>query len=621
MKNSIQRQHCAFFAAILLLTCTVASAVQANQANARPLSATQLMHEAQRLSSEKSSLAEATVAARAAMEAGRKGGAMDFTDLEAGVLLVNLLHQQGRYDEARKAAEEQIAYWEQQAASTGSTSRRDPRITNMLGLAIEASMMAGERAEVARLQEKLFTITSPEPGLWSLSPDEPRLRYELADFSMPLLLGKWKLTKFEPAKKRDSSTRLLYTQDLAGSRLSAEISLSYDETQRKYTVSQRQEWLKPYQEQREATAFASAMPDLPFDGLAAVKLGRQEECDGEQCTNIRWTALRGDWRMDIDVMFKSRDETQAVEQMHKLFAALKWQSAPPLFRQRTMAEQTQDMDSTWELPGGWSKAAELAEKALPDAFFPEEVARVQTLIGVSQYRHGDLDAARRSLGLAVPVWESGFTYQLLYSTALDYAADIAYRQSRIQEAVALNRTLIEWQKGDATLGWVVPKDENALVNSWKGIHLPLRVGDYRLRTDTEYRFYYENLQTGAQLGLTVSSAQTSDENLESLLRSFMAEKLGLQAADMHRTKFSPKSAEPGKSQATGQKWEFDVTKLPGDKGAVSDDFVAGVQRKTPIKMAFWIVDREGERSLLRAPITDGEQTRKEANQIAQALSW
>ncbi|PKH15672.1 hypothetical protein BI292_19940 [Pseudomonas sp. 43NM1] len=232
MKNSIRRRHCALFAALLLSTSTAAWAVPADQAKARPPSPAQLMHEAQRLSSE-NSLAEATVAARAAMEAGRKGGAMDFTDLEAGVLLVNLLHQQKRYEEARIAAEEQIAYWEQQAASVGSTNRRDPRITNMLGLAIEASMLAGERAEVVRLEEKLFAAVSPYPGLWRLSPDEPRLRYELADFSMPLLLGRWKLAKFEPAEKREAATLLLYTQELANGRLSAEISLAYDEAQRK----------------------------------------------------------------------------------------------------------------------------------------------------------------------------------------------------------------------------------------------------------------------------------------------------------------------------------------------------------------------------------------------------
>ncbi|MEO8488483.1 hypothetical protein [Pseudomonas sp.] len=578
------------------------------------------MREAQRLSSAKS-LAEATIMAQAAMEAGRKGGAGEYTDLEAGALLVNLLQQQKRYDEARIAAEEQIAYWEQQKAANGSRDERDTRISMMLGRAIEASMMAGERAEVARLQEKLFAVGSPYPGLWRLSQDEPRLRYELADLSMPLLLGQWKLTTFEPAENRESPTRVLYTQESADSHLSAEIFLSYDELQRKKTSSQRQEWLKSYDELREQKARASAMPDLPFDGLTTVKLRRPESCDGEPCTGFFWTALRGDWRMEIDVIFRSRDEAQAVEQVRKLFAALKWESAPQLFRERTMAEQNLDMDSNWNAPGGWAKAAELAEQAKPDAFFSEEIARLQTYIGVSQYRRGELDAARRSLDLAVLSWRNGSAQDAgLFRTALDYAADIAYRQRRDNEAVALNRRLIEWQQSDTSMGWGIPKGENAFVNFWGGMRLPLRVGTYRLRLGDANRFYYENLQTGAQLALTVGLAQSPDENLESLLRAFMAKKQGLQAGKMHITQFSPKPAEHGKPQAIGRKWEFDVTKLPDGKSASEEAPATGVLQETPIKMAFWIVDREGKRSLLRAPIMDGGQTKAEANQIAQALS-
>ena len=126
MKNSIRRRHCALFAAFLLSTSTAAWAVPADQAKARPPSPAQLMHEAQRLSSE-NSLAEASVAARAAMEAGRKGGAMDFTDLEAGVLLVNLLHQQKRYDEARKAAEELLEHRQTQPESGRTRLERHQR--------------------------------------------------------------------------------------------------------------------------------------------------------------------------------------------------------------------------------------------------------------------------------------------------------------------------------------------------------------------------------------------------------------------------------------------------------------------------------------------------------------
>lgn len=621
MKRLLPSRYGSLLAAVLFSACTAAWAASTVEAKPRAPDAAGLMREAQRLSSAKS-LAEATIMAQAAMEAGRKGGAGDYTDLDAGALLVSLLQQQKKYDEARIAAEEQIAYWEQQAASYGSMDKRDIRISRMLGRAIEASMMAGEGAEVARLQEKLFAVVSPYPGLWRLSPDEPRLRYELADFSMPLLLGQWKLTAFEPAENREFSTRVLYTQESADSHLSAEISLSYDELQRKKTSSQRQEWLKSYDELREQKARASAMPDLPFEGLTAVKLGRPEACDGEPCTDVHWAALRGDWRMDIDVIFRSRDEAQAVEQVRKLFAALKWQSAPQLFRERTMAEQNRDMDSHWKTPGGWSKAAELAEQAKPDAFFSEEIARLQTYIGVSQYRRGALDAAQRSLDLAVLAWRNGSAQDAeLFRTALDYAADIAYRQRRDNEAVALNRRLIEWQQSDASMGWGIPKGENAFVNRWGGIRLPLRVGTYRLRLGDANRFYYENLQTGAQLGLTVGLAQSSDQELESLLRAFMTKKLGLQAGEMHITKFSPKPAEHGEPKATGRKWEFDVTKLPDVKGASEEVPATAVLRETPIKMAFWIVDRKGQRSLLRAPIMEGSQTKAEANQIAQALSW
>ena len=149
----------------LLSSSSGAWAVPTVQAQVRPPDAAGLMREAQRLSRE-GSLTQATVSARAAMEAGRQGsgGAFDFTELEAGDLLVDLLHKQGRYDEARRAAEEQIAYWEQQTAAMARSNRRDPRITSMLGRAIEASMMAGEKAHVARLQEKLFAVVRPNPG-------------------------------------------------------------------------------------------------------------------------------------------------------------------------------------------------------------------------------------------------------------------------------------------------------------------------------------------------------------------------------------------------------------------------------------------------------------------------
>jgi hypothetical protein len=206
-----------------------------------------LLLKAQRLDREES-LAAATVAARVAMEAGRREGVNGINArLDGGTLLVNLLFKQGKYAEARAAAEEQVAYEDSSESLSKGKRFRNYHSAKLLGVAIESSMRAGERAEVTRLQEKLFAVGKPYSGLWRLAPDEPRLRYELAGLSLPLMVGQWKLTEFEPADKRDFGARVRYTQALVNGPLSAEISLYYDEAQRGRNALQRQESLKRYQ--------------------------------------------------------------------------------------------------------------------------------------------------------------------------------------------------------------------------------------------------------------------------------------------------------------------------------------------------------------------------------------
>lgn len=109
MKRLLPSRYGSLLAAVLFSACTAAWAAPTVEARPQAPDAAGLMREAQRLNSARS-LVEATIMAQAAMEAGRKGGAGEYTDLEAGALLVNLLQQQKRYDEARIAAEEQIAY-------------------------------------------------------------------------------------------------------------------------------------------------------------------------------------------------------------------------------------------------------------------------------------------------------------------------------------------------------------------------------------------------------------------------------------------------------------------------------------------------------------------------------
>lgn len=613
-----RNRYGSFWVALVLSLCSTAWAAQSKQETSYIL-----LLKAQGLEREQS-LAEAAVAARVAMEAGRKEGVNGIRAmLEGGTLLVNVLFKQGKYAEARAAAEEQLAYQAASAAQAPASSIRDYHGVGLLGVAIEASMLAGERAQVTRLQEKLFTLANPYAGLWRLAPDEPRLRYELAGLALPLLVGQWKLTQFEPAAKRDASARVRYTQALANGPLSAEITVYYDETQRALDATQRREALKRYHGTPDNQARVSAMPDLPFDGLMSTKGGAQWEDEGEAAFKGIWTALNGDWRLQATVEFNVQDEARAREQLGTLFATLRWQGEHPLFRERTLAEQDREIDRLWAMPGGWREAGELAEQALPDGFFALEVARLNTMVGVAQYRRGALEDARRSLEQALSAWRynGGDPDGGLYQTALDHAADIAYRQGRNREAVALNRAFLEWQYSDALWGWQIPEGTDALVNRATGMQLPMRVGTYRLSYGAANRFYYENVQTGGQLGLSAGLKVSADDELESTLRRFMADTLHLQAGRLRKATFAPQSTGPEAASAVGRKWLFEVTGRTGDDTEADVDPLTGAQRPTPTGMAFWIVDRQDQRALLRAPLLRTGQTEAEAGRIAQALSW
>ncbi|MGE7960401.1 hypothetical protein ACQKQA_28360, partial [Pseudomonas sp. NPDC089530] len=175
MTRRTRSRYGALCAAILLSLCTTTWAAEPKQEPSYIL-----LLKAQRLDREQS-LAAATVAARVAMEAGRREGVNGINArLDGGTLLVNLLFKQGQYAQARAAAEEQVAYEAASASLSKAKHFRDYHGAKLLGVAIEASMLAGERAQVTRLQEQLFALGNPYSGLWRLAPDEPRLHYELA---------------------------------------------------------------------------------------------------------------------------------------------------------------------------------------------------------------------------------------------------------------------------------------------------------------------------------------------------------------------------------------------------------------------------------------------------------
>jgi len=221
---------------------------------------------------------------------------------------------------------------------------------------------------------------------------------------------------------------------------------------------------------------------------------------------------------------------------------------------------------------------------------------------------------------ALPAWaHAGKAYhdESLYQTALDIAADVAYRQGRTQEAVALNRQFIQWV-GSLGDGWSLAEKSPVVVYDDTGMTLPLRIGEFRLEPIDSNRFYYRNLKTGEQLGLALNqNAAVPDDKLEASMRSFIEDNLGLRILNLKTEAFAPHAQEGMKGALQGRQYTFQVEAKPDDGRTIS---LSGPFGAPPAQMVFWVVDRDKRRSILRAPLpAEGIQTG--VAQFAQTLAW
>lgn len=578
------------------------------------------MSEAQRLIGEQAWPA-ATASAQSALEAAR-GGANSYEEFDAVGMLVQLLHKQQRHADARRAAESQMAVFDQRQASADA-------ISQLLSLAISEGAAAGEFAEVSRLQQRLLADARPYPGMWAWTAGEPRLNYALADLSLPLAADGWALTHFKPANARRDIAQLRYVHALAGGAvLTARVWITYRENQRALDAPARRQAAKDgladaESDQKPAPQAQAQLPDLPFADAVAAKRAMAADRRAGVGIDAGWTALRGDWRLDVHAAFAQAHQEEAVAQLRQLFAALRWQGDARLFRTQAMARQDQDIDTHWSMADDWPRAAELARAALPDAAFPLEIARLNSVIGVAAYQDDDLDAARGSLDLAMAAWAyapKGYHDEILYQNAVDHAADVAYRQGRTQEAVALNRQFIAWT-GNHASDWSVPEGRAELRSEASGMALPLRIGDFRLEPIDEKRFYYRNLKTGEQLGLSVDqNADLPDEALERSMRAFARDKLGLRILGLTTSGFTPVTQDAAGGPATGRKWEFEVERQPDD-GRTIPLGPNEASAEAPDRVVFWVVDRGHRRAILRAEMAADSADPDGPGGLAQALAW
>lgn len=577
----------------------------------------QHMQEAHRLIAEKDWPA-ATGAARKAVEAARQGE-NHYEEYDAVATLVRLLHKQQRYSDARREAEAQIVIFDKRNASEDATEQ-------LLVMAVREAAAANEAADVARLQARIYAQGNAYPGLWTRDAAAGRLNYTLAGMSLPLATGRWALVSFKPADSRTERAQLDYMQTLDdGSALSARIWVLYREDLRAKDAQARRQALarrmgEPEGDQTPAPDTEAALPGLPFKDAVAAKRALQADYPGGKGIEAQWIAARGEWYVEARASFPQGKQDAAIAQLRELFDAMTWTGDVRLFRDKTMQEQDREIDSYWSMAHDWDQAAELSEAALPDAVFPLEIARLNTVIGRAAYDRDDLPEARRSLELALPAWahaSKAYHDESLYQTALDIAADVAYRQGRTQEAVALNRQFIQWV-GSLGDGWSLAEKSPVVVYDDTGMTLPLRIGEFRLEPIDSNRFYYRNLKTGEQLGLALNqNAAVPDDKLEASMRSFIEDNLGLRILNLKTEAFAPHAQEGMKGAVQGRQYTFQVEAKPDDGRTIS---LSGPFGAPPAQMVFWVVDRDKRRSILRAPLpAEGIQTG--VAQFVQTLAW
>ncbi|MBB1597748.1 hypothetical protein A9973_27155 [Achromobacter sp. UMC46] len=594
---------------------TSPATVQADQEALSPF--LRQMQETHRLMAEKDWPAADDAAAKA-LEAAR-ADENRYEEFDAIATVVGLLHRQRRYADARRAAEAQIAIFDKRDASQDAVSQ-------VLVMAIREGAAAGEAADVARLQERVYAQGNVYPGQWTRDAAAHRLDYALAGMSLPLTAGRWVLVSFKAADQRTDRAQLDYVQTLDDGRaLTARVWIAYREDLRAKDAAARQQSLakrmdEPDGDQVPAAGVQSALPELPFNEAAQTRRAGQIEYPRGVGIEAAWTAMRGDWQVDVRASFAKDNQGEAVAQLHELFGAMSWDRDVRLFRDKTMAEQSREIESYWSMARDWNQAAALAQAAMPDAAFPLEIARFNTVMGRAAYGRGDLAAARRDLDVALAAWaHAGKAYhdESLYQTALDTAADVAYRQGREQDAAALSRRFVEWV-GNTGSDWSMPQESRVLRNADTGMALPLRLGEFRLEPIDLNRFYYRNLKTGEQLGLAVDqSAAVPDETLEASMRSFIEGKLGLRVLGVDTSAFSPRAQAGMGGELRGRKWLFQVEAKPDDGRTVNLD---GPAAAPPAQMAFWVVDRGNRRAILRAPLPAGGAGAGAA-QFAQTLAW
>ena len=540
-----------------------------------------------------------------------------YEQLEACSLLVRLLHQQGDYAQARQVVDEMISVTQNTPGGP-----LPEQMSDLIQRGIQEAMMADDHAALLRYQQMQRSDAKTYPALWHWELEKQQLHYQPAQITLPLVKGRWVLRHIQETDQRSRPTEIDYsymTHD--GSNIQTYISLSYNDTeqtpQEKLDELQHSKdmWLEISGHSAD-TAMAEQAPDLPYKDAVQIKYATKEKSDGQGLQTIYWKAIRGHWLLRIEAQFLERDAAVASAQLPVLIQQIiDWPDANELPGGQGFEARYAELYQIAANLDQWPQAATAAQAELPNAIFPRDIAYLQSIIGVAAFQAGHMSQAGKALNTALDAWpyvrQSRYD-AALYEDALEYAAEIAAQAGDEDQAMKLTRqyvsstgkTYFDWQLHDSTLEHRRSKQA-----------LPLRTAGFHIRPIDEHRFYYIDINTNQQLGLTVNMPipATEDEQ-EQMLTKVLERQFQLNVQATTRMPYAPGSQIQAGKQTQGTKWVFDVT--PQASG-----FANSASSEAPVqRVIFWIVDHGTTRSALRASISDSAQERR-ADQFADALPW
>lgn len=546
-----------------------------------------------------------------------------YEQLDASELLNMLQHQQGLYAENVQLADRMLA-----AAMRLEWGPISGQVQSLAQRGLMAAMMLQDSAGVARYQQMLLKEAPLFPAQWQWDGAAQRLTFHTAQLSVPTVLGRWVLMEVEAAQDRNDISQLRYMYAKHnGQRMFATMRLNYEDAFSELPLVQREqrlaEHLDIYSGGEDSQSSKLSQPELAIAGAQQQrKVVRVSSASRPDTLQMHWAALRGNWSWHMEMEMLQADHASGSQAIETLWQSMQWPQAPDLPNidgQPVLPWRESEITAAWRSSKDWSKSGQLARAAMPDARFPSEVARLNTVAGIAAFKAGQHADAEKYLQAALQAWPYAKVFDsTLIDNAQQYGAAMALRRGDTAAAAALLRQYLRNAGGlENVLALSEDKQQAWIDNRRTGMGLPMQAaGLYMQEPDGWQRIQYRDLRSEYTLGLTSGMRiPADDDEQEALLRKALEQQFKLKAGTLRKHRFVAKLAKAGQPPRHGQYWVFDVTALErAENGAPKNE-------GAPARQAlFWLVDQGEQRAILRASVANNQQV-QQAWQLAEALRW